>query len=197
MKKGQTNIEPAEIPDYKWVEISGRVEHYARCGNLFNLPNKYAKIVSQNDEITLCDDGYHYQKSVGQRCEIVTKTIYGFSSQREFDDVLRKPVLSDCEDIRYYAEKVQSLQESYIATQQEEDREQIRKYGLVILHHVDEAVCINEMREIPCEIIDCVNKALKVLIEQYSNDDYVVRNIEVIKETIDEVEPLEFLRFNK
>lgn len=68
--------------DYRfWVEASGKVENYFERFGGYKVHNIYASWLLKTNDITLCEDGFHYTREIGSEGETFTKIIYGFKDE--------------------------------------------------------------------------------------------------------------------
>ena len=79
-----------------WVEVSGAVERYFDRHSLYRVPNMLASEILQvdDDEVWPLQDGFHYNRSVGDNGEMFTKIILGLTSDAAYHKVVSNIELS-------------------------------------------------------------------------------------------------------
>lgn len=149
------------IEEFNWVECSGGIEILFRRSGGFNLPNKYASQVLGNDNITLLDDGYHYERTIGiKTSEKHVKTIYGFNSEKTIKKVYNDVFGELIENIKNAYEKLCNINENL----KNENRDDIET-SLMIFEWVDELHTYSDINEFPEQIIDILEKCIIILKE--------------------------------
>ena len=154
--------DPEYIEEYNWVECSGGIEKLFRRAGGYNLPNKYVSDILNNTNIKLLPDGFHYERTIGERSNTTfTKTIYGFNSEEAIKMVYNDVFGDLISDIKLAYERLkdnQTLNKDNNKTYH--NREEV---ALIIIDKIDELHSYADINEFPKFIIDELIKNIQHL----------------------------------
>lgn len=68
-------------------EVSGAIEHYFKKHNGYPIPNEYVSSILNNYNITLAQDGFHYERIIAGDEEPTEKCMFGFVNEETYNKI--------------------------------------------------------------------------------------------------------------
>ena len=153
------------IEEYNWVECSGGIEILFRRLGGYNLPNKYASEVLNNSNLKLLGDGYHYERSIGEKTSnVFVKTIYGFNSEELIKKVYNDVFGNLINDIKLAYSR---LKDNETLTEDNDFKLYRNRLdtALIIIEKIDELHSNSNINEFPQFLINELKKNITIIKE--------------------------------
>lgn len=184
------------IEEYNWVEASGSVEKTFKMHNAYMLPNKYVEqILGKN--INLCEDGFHYQRVIGNDNEVFTKIIFGINSEDLLNKIAYETFGHLYKDAKYNYEMLRATQQlkenKQVDVVASNNRPAFIQYAINIYDCFNETSLYGEIYEMPLDLLYYLKYANEILKNYDGEDKTVINYSELCEDLLSILQPLEII----
>lgn len=184
------------IEEYNWVEASGSVEKTFKIHNAYMLLNKYVEqILGKN--VNLCEDGFHYQRVIGNDNEVFTKIIFGINSEDLLNKIAYETFGHLYKDAKHNYEMLRATQQlkenKRVDVVTSNDRPAFIQYAINIYDCFNETSSYGEIYEMSSDLLYYLKYANEILKNYDGEDKTVINYSELCEDLLSVIQPLEII----